>query len=298
MRSLPEDHCSAGPARSLAVSIGAGWWVVAALSLAACGGDTSQPPLGGGPAPYDPCVESANLDRAMIADFESQPMNSTTSNDGTASRIEPTSVVPSPLEAARCPGDDTAGSAFHVVATGFQSWGYSFGFNNLGTLPGAGATEYFDASSWTGISMWVRKGSAESASSIFASVADRFTLPSGGALFPEDERDLLLAPEHCPPDAGECYCNFDAVNVDTSTPDPDPLLSQCDRFGTGIGIATEWRFFKVPFERMRQRAYGRPSALSQPDVAIIGVEFGLDGEDWDFWIDDIAFYRDAPAVAD
>lgn len=89
-----------------------------------------------------------------------------------------------------------------------------------------------------------------------------------------------------------CYCNYDAADVDDDGT-PDPLLSQCDRFGAGVGISTEWRFFKVPFSRMRQRAYGRPSRLDAPDTKILGLEFGLDGENWDFWIDDLAFYRDA-----
>jgi hypothetical protein len=33
--------------------------------------------------------------------------------------------------------------------------------------------------------------------------------------------------------------------------------------------------------------------LSMPDTRILGLEFGLDGENWDFWLDELAFYRDA-----
>jgi hypothetical protein len=97
---------------------------------------------------------------------------------------------------------------------------------------------------------------------------------------------------------GPCYCNYNAVDVD-GVDGNDPLLSQCDKFGAGVGISTDWRFFKVPFSRMRQRAYGRPSLLPGPDSKIIGIEFSLDGENWDFWIDDLALYRepDASAVA-
>ena len=73
----------------------------------------------------------------------------------------------------------------------------------------------------------------------------------------------------------------------------DPLRTQCDRFGVGLGLGTDWRFFKIPFDKMRQRAYGRPSPNPVPDDRILGLEFGLSGRDWDFWVDEIAFYRDA-----
>jgi hypothetical protein len=214
-----------------------------------------------------------------------------------------------PLEAPKCPTDAAPGSGLHIVATGLQAFGYSFGFNALDPLqpgePRAAGQSFFDAEAggWDGLSMWVRKGVGPSASSIFASVSDRFTEPSptAVALFPTEEASALLPPNKCPPASmgGSCFCNFDAADVNDDGA-PDPLLSQCDRFGAGVGIATEWRFFKVPFGKMRQRAYGRPSLRSAPDTKILGLEFGLDGENWDFWIDDLAFYRepDTDAVAE
>lgn len=284
----------------------AGWRFARISSVAAafmaCGGETLPPDTGGGSQLIDACAEAASLETAVVADFEDLPaVNWFASNDMTPGGVvEPAILGGTPLEAPKCATDTIAGSAFHVRAIGFTAYGYSFGFNGLNAIPGAGAATYFDAAEWTGLSMWVRKGSPDSNSSIFASVSDRFTDPSGDflGLFSEAERSLLLAPEQCPTDqamGAGCFCNFNAVDVDESGT-PDPLLSQCDRFGAGIGIATEWRFFKVPFARMRQRAYGRPSTLPQPDRAILGIDIGLDGENWDFWIDDIAFYRDAVAV--
>lgn len=268
----------------------------------ACGGETLPPDTGGGGQLIDACTEAAGLETALVADFEALPVvNWFASNDMTPGGVvEPAILGGSPLEAPKCATDAAAGSAFHVRAIGFTAYGYSFGFNGLNAIPGAGAATYFDTAEWTGLSMWVRKGSSDSNSSIFASVSDRFTDPSGDflGLFSEAESAQLLAPAQCPTDqamGAGCYCNFNAVDVDNNGT-PDPLLSQCDRFGAGIGIATEWRFFKVPFSRMRQRAYGRPSALSQPDRAILGIDIGLDGENWDFWIDDIAFYRDPVAT--
>lgn len=272
------------------------------LSTWGCGGEDSSRTDTEPPAPYDPCEESRSLDTVIVADFEAEPeVNWATNSDGTTTTLSPvpTSVFPTRLEAPKCTDETSAGSGFQVIATGLQGFGYSFTFNNLGVLQDAGAT-YFDAAGWDGISMWVRRGSGPSASSIFASVAERFTEPSPAALalFPAEEREALLPANKCPEASmgDQCYCNYDAADVnDDGT--PDPLLSQCDRFGAGIGISTEWRFFKVPFSKMRQRAYGRPSQLNAPDTKILGLEFGLDGENWDFWIDDLAFYRDASVTS-
>jgi hypothetical protein len=253
-----------------------------------CGGKQIAEADGSGLPAYDACADSASLARVVIHDFEGMlPMGLSwfTNSDGTSTQLSPVppGTSTTPLEAPKCPGT-AAGSGFHIVATQLQSWGYSFGFNGLNALPGAGGSSYFDANDWDGLSMWVRKGSGPSASSIFASVSERYTDPTGAALFTAAEADLLL-------DTGG-YCDFNARDVNGDQVS-DPLLSQCDRFGAGVGIATEWRFFKVPFSRMRQRAFGRPSAQSGPDQRILGLDFGLDGENWDFWIDDLAFYRDA-----
>lgn len=226
----------------------------------------------------------------MIADFEGMlptGLSWFTGSDGTSTQVSPVppGTSTTPLEARKCPNDPAPGSGFRIVATGLQGYGYSFGFNGLNALPGAGGASYFDATNWDGLSMWVRKGTGPSASSIFASVNERYTDPSGAALFTPAEAGVLLK-------STGAYCDFNALDVVGNDGVLDPLLSQCDRFGAGVGIATEWRFFKVPFTRMRQRAFGRPSLQSTPDPRILGLDFGLDGENWDFWIDDLAFYRD------
>ncbi len=274
-------------------------FVAAVICVSACGGEKVDPTDGGGEVPYDACQESRSLEKAMIADFDAATLATfTSSNDMTPGAVftpgQPTEL----LDAERCAGDPATAAAFHFVGTGFQSFGYSFGFNGLGMLPGSGGGTYFDATEWSGISLWVRKGTGPSASSIFASVAERFTVPSGGLLFEAGESVNLLQPSQCPADqtmGGPCYCAFNAADVDGNGT-LDPLQSQCDRFGAGVGIATDWRFFKIPFTRMRQRAYGRPSPLPAPDPLILGVEIGLDGENWDIWVDDLAFYRE-PAVS-
>ena len=279
------------------------------FSFCSCGGEEDTGAGTETPAPYDPCEESRTLDTLMIADFEDvPPVSWFTGSDGTAPPEQldpvPPGTATTPLEAAKCSEDAAPGFGFHIVATGLQSYGYSFEFNTLNPLqadePRPAGQNYFDtlAGGWDGLSMWVRKGSPEFvsasgevepyASSIFASVSERFTEPAGAALFSDEEENLLLSTG--------AYCAYNAVDVDGDDV-VDPLLSQCDRFGAGVGIATEWRFYKVPFSRMRQRAYGRPSVLPGPDSKIIGLNFGLDGENWDFWIDDLAFYREPEADA-
>jgi hypothetical protein len=260
------------------------------VSLAAigCGGEQSAATDGDLAPPYDPCEDSSQLQKVMVADFESTlPVNGFTGSDGTVPDTQlspvPTAMPASPLEANKCAADTSPGSGLHIVATGLTGYGYTFGFNGLNQLPGAVGATYFDTTGWDGISMWVRKGTGPSSSSIFASVAERFTDPAGAGLFAPSEAELLL-------DTG-AYCAFNASDV-TGDQVSDPLLTQCDRFGVGIGISTEWRFFKVPFARMRQRAYGRPSTEPTPDPKILELDFGLDGPNWDFWIDELAFYRD------
>jgi hypothetical protein len=274
--------------------------VASLISAWGCGGEEGTRTDGNNNMSYDACEESRSLDKVMIADFEEAPAVAfTSSNDMTPGAVFTAGLVTEALEAPKCPDDAAAGSAYHFVGTGFQSYGYSFGFNALNALPNAGGATYFNAEGWTGMSMWVRKGTQipVSSSSIFASVAERFTAPSGSPLFSGEEMDELLEANFCPADqtmGGRCYCAFNAADFDGNGvgDTAEALRSQCDRFGAGVGIATDWRFFKIPFTRMRQRAYGRPAPTPVPDPMLLGVEIGLDGENWDFWLDELAFYRE------
>ncbi len=268
------------------------------LLTAACGGKEVADQPGGAQQAYDACEDSRTLEVTLVSDFESPfdaatGVNAVMGNDGTPGAQF--GLASEPLAEPKCAGDAAAGSAYHLTATGLQGFGFSFGFNQLQLLPGAnGGTTHFDTTGWTGFSMWVRKGSAAATSSMFAAVADRYTDPAGAVLFDPGETADLLDGARCPEAAlgNPCYCAYDALDV-TGDATPDPLLSQCDKFGAGIGVDTEWRFFKVPFERMRQRAYGRPSPLPGPDVRILAFDFGIRGTDIDFWIDELAFYREA-----
>lgn len=291
-RQSPLPGLRLGPAAPALVAVLSGW---------GCGGETVTGTNGAATLPYDPCTDSQTIETVMVADFENAPLPAwNNGNDGTPGAVISANAlgrVPEPLDVTKCPGD-APGSGFHVVATGLQAYGYTFSFNGLNNLPGAGGDSYFDTTNWDGISMWVRKGSATAASSMFAAVGDRFTDPAGAALFSAaDDADLLPAGS-CPEQSMglPCYCAYDAVDVTGDQVD-DPLASQCDKFGAGVGVSTEWRFFKVPFTKMRQRAFGRPSPLPNPDTQLIVLDFSLRGINLDFWIDDLAFYRDTAGDA-
>jgi hypothetical protein len=267
------------------------------LLAAGCGGEQgSGAAPGGGDGTLDPCAEAAALETETIGDFEQANALGFSSNTDVVSS-SPT--PPSPpgtgsdtpglptarLEAPRC---GASNSGIHVVLRDVVDGGYSVQVNTITTaIPTPGGPAYFDATNYDGLAFWARIGPGSN-STFFAAVKERYTQPGTSALFGDAEREELLPTGN--------YCEFNPVDVD-GNPGADPTLSQCDAFGKGIGLGQEWRFFKVPFDSMRQRAYGRPSVQPVPDRRIFGLELRVEnGPNWDFWLDDIAFYRD-PSVA-
>jgi hypothetical protein len=112
-----------------------------------------------------------------------------------------------------------------------------------------------DLTEWDGVSFWARKGS-DSGSSLFFSVFDPKTETSGG------------------------YCDSNS----------DVLSEKCDAYGTGVGLAEEWRFFAIPFEKLRQRGFGVPTEELLTG-SLLGLNWAADRGNWDVWVDDIALYR-------
>jgi hypothetical protein len=266
----------------------------ACLMLAAgCGGEKDAGAVddGGGETP-DPCVDAAGLSTVMIGDFEQAAALGFSSNTDVLSSTSTPPIPPQTgsdtpglptarLDSPRC---GVSASGIHVVLENVIDGGYSVQVNNITTaLPNPGGPAYFDASDYTGLSFWARIGDGSN-STFFAALKERYTQPGTGALFPDDEKNVLLTSGN--------YCEFNAIDVD-GNPGTDPTLSQCDAFGKGIGLGQEWRFFKVPFDAMRQRAYGRASQSPVPDRRIFGLEFRVEnGPNWDLWLDDVAFYRE------
>jgi hypothetical protein len=114
----------------------------------------------------------------------------------------------------------------------------------------------FDASPWDGISFWVRKGGAGK-SSFIITVSD---------------------PGTTTPVCSEVETDADA--------------EKCDAFGVAVTLTEEWTFVPAVFRSMRQKGFGKPSPIGHLDSGNIKkIQFLMSAGDWDFWIDDIGFFR-------
>jgi hypothetical protein len=172
------------------------------------------------------------------------------------------------------PGREPASTELTSGRCGVSRYALRMVTDNLQIYGGALGLNFYldphDESDWDGISLWARREPDTKdhtyGKSLFFGVSDKYTDESNGKLLFEN---------------GEPYC-LEVTDDDTQ---------KCDRFGAGIGIDTEWRFFKIPFSELKQRGYGRPAP--ELDVgAILGLNIGFEAGDWDFWIDDVGFYRD------
>ncbi|HEY2409192.1 MAG TPA: hypothetical protein VGI10_24475 [Polyangiaceae bacterium] len=121
----------------------------------------------------------------------------------------------------------------------------------------------YDASDWDGVSFWAKTGDG----------------PTGTGLLPH-----ILDP----------YTNGTAMPLcSTAAIETEPDQAKCDPFGLSAVITDNWRFYQMPFDEVRQKGFGQASPLPYVDRSQIrAVEFTFNAGDWDFWIDDVAFYRD------
>ncbi len=129
-----------------------------------------------------------------------------------------------------------------------------------------------DATQWEGISFWIRQDAPEgSVGTTFMSVSDSNTDPRATT------------------DAGTSPCNQDA---DPTTGD---TALQCDSFGTGVAVYTYWKFYTLPFAKMRQRGYGKAVPQGIFLSHLWGLKFDFNPtQNWSIWLDDIAYYRTLP----
>jgi hypothetical protein len=64
----------------------------------------------------------------------------------------------------------------------------------------------------------------------------------------------------------------------------------CDKFGFTALLRSNWQQFLVPFAEMRQQGWGRRAEYFDL-TAIMSFSIFYPQGTWDFWIDDLAFYR-------
>lgn len=139
-------------------------------------------------------------------------------------------------------------------AGGASGMGGAGGADGSGDTPGENG---FDARDWDGISFWIRQNAA-GARAFIVTVSD-------------------------PATAGEPYCSTLETVADSE---------KCDAFGTAITLTDEWTLVKAPFSALRQKGFGVVSPFGEIDRGNIKrLNILASAGDWDFWVDDIAFYR-------
>jgi hypothetical protein len=158
-----------------------------------------------------------------------------------------------------------------------QGWGATLAIRfNLSTTSGQ-PDHPFDASAWEGLSFWVKNGGNPAAgTAILAGVQDPYT--ALGPPNPKKDDGLPVYEMN--------YCSTATIDADAN---------KCDPFSIATLLTDEWRFIKIPFDRMQQKGFGKPTPTGKLEVsALTGLQFGMSAGNWDFWLDDIAFYRVAP----
>lgn len=66
-----------------------------------------------------------------------------------------------------------------------------------------------------------------------------------------------------------------------------------DAHGRDIPLSTTWTTVKVPYSTLVQEGWG--AATSFDSQALLGIAFeDLTTQNWDFWVDDLQFYKEAP----
>jgi hypothetical protein len=201
-------------------------------------------------------------------------------------------VNPSAIpEGSRCGSE----SALRIQATNMAT---CYGDNGRvgwgGSLDITLSDDYFDASDWDGVSLWVRRGESPNAAFIL-SVIDE---PNLGLQVPESEElrcNCREEPSQNNPSETRirCYSDPDKEidSTDTDAP-PFPDELRCDAFGSAVSMTDTWQFITIPFSEMRQKGFGFVSNSGRIDTTRLKrIQVLIAAGDWDFWIDDIGFYR-------
>jgi hypothetical protein len=227
------------------------------LWLAGCSDDSE--PRG----PID-CTATENLILEPIADFEVPPISGwSVSSDGSADMAMMDVAV---IEAGgRC----GSMQALHVYGGPYSDYGGGLYHGMNADAEGDPAyPEGTDASEWDGIVFFARAMPA-GRKNIRLDVSDLNTDDSrNGADFAGP-----VNPDGCTPNA----------------PEDGPAVG-CDKFGGYATLDETWRAFTLDFVEMRQAGWG----LQQKRFAtedIWSLNFSFAHGYWDFWIDDVAFFR-------
>jgi hypothetical protein len=176
------------------------------------------------------------------------------------------SPLAEPIAGGRC------GSlyALHIKGGPFLQWGGNFGRNFAPPL-NATAVEAVDPQTnqvlpgqdLQGLTFWARLGGASN-NTLRVEVGEMHT---EGTYTGNDGGPI------CMPDTND-----------------DNSELGCDKFGATAQMRGQWQQFLIPFAEMRQAGWGRRA--EQFDLSrLLSFSLSYAQGTWDFWIDDLAFYR-------
>lgn len=239
------------------------------------GGAGAESDGGSGPlAPVPVCGFNLNFEQPTVCTVDAVTVPNAEQTTNHAANKPP--WVGLEVPGGRC-GAPT--HAYHLVArnlgvcfnaaNGRRGWGSNFSIDLKGPSNPDG-TE-FDASAWEGISFWARLGDGPSNRAITVIVGDAET---SGAPYAE------------PNESGQTECLTTDIKYDSL---------KCDPFGVVVTLTREWAFYAIPFGQLKQKGYGQKAPRGAIDpTRIRRFQISTSTGDWDFYVDDLAFFRDKP----
>ena len=228
-------------------------------------------PSGGDACAPDPseCTAASSMEKMALADFENGTGWFLFANpDDTGAMTEPAAGANIPAAEITCPSSGLCASsifAMHVTGSGFTSYGPSLSNDWVYESEMMVVGEPLDASAYTGVAFWARKGdTAGAAPTLRLIVNDVNTHAQGG----------VCDPEALPSAAGE------------------PSEACWDGWMTERAMPSKWTLIKIPFSVLAQGGFGKP-AEAIDTTKIYGLTFQMPNmADFDFWIDDVSFYAE------
>lgn len=90
---------------------------------------------------------------------------------------------------------------------------------------------------------------------------------------------------------------FEVVTVGVASSEEGGTCSgSCfDAHGRDVALTTEWTTVKVPFDTLVQEGWGNETAFDAAQILGLAWE-DLTTASWEFWLDDLEFYKDAPGT--
>jgi hypothetical protein len=160
-------------------------------------------------------------------------------------------------------GCSASARAVHLFSKepGFDTWGYNLGIKF--EVPKDGVPDYKDASDWDGVAFWMKRTpGAPNYAPVFVVKDD------------DQTGDNIVLEEH------PAACKSGVAEEEL-----------CDAYGNGVSPSgTDWELILLPFDEMVQRSFGKPFASLHKDK-IFGLGFYLEGKVWDFWVDEMMYFR-------